>query len=344
MMIKSSLVAIALLTCLTTVAIAQTPPKPDRNTAIQKDPTISQVGKALRLGDYSGAIKQFQQAQAKAKAKCDKRGYEIAITAAQTTQKKFPERKTAKQQEQAFKFYSKEFERLTIQDPQCGIASLRNLDTRPVANPRFSLTIHPIFQSLLPRLYQRTKVPVRLPTYIPDLTDKLSGENAIAQATPIPYSLNFNIPYSLNFNTQKKMVATLTSVTGNEYVIVLGNRPKCEGAYSCKLGSLSANKLTPQALSLEQAFQQAARFVNNPLFTGERRSPDKMGPVTLSNDIKGYFIPWVLSDRYTEAKVIWEQDGVRYSVGLQQGDKDSLIKMANSAIKPPLAPWLDENL
>lgn len=338
MMTRPLLLAIALSWCLTTVATAQPLVKPDRTTAIQKDPTVSQVGKALRLGDYDRAIQQFRQAQAKAKDKCDKRGYALAITAAQTAKKKFPERKTVKQQEQAFRFYSQEFERLTIQDPQCGIASLRNLDTRRVVNPRYSLTVHPLFQSLLPTLYQRTKVPVRLPTYIPTTSaDRpLSSESAIAQAAPIPYSLNLNPP--------KKMVATLASATGNEYVIVLGNRPKCEGQFSCKLGSLSATRLSPKAQPLQRVVQQAAKFINNPLFAGERRSPDALGPVTLSHNIKGYFIPWVLSDRYTEAKIIWEQDGIRYSVGLQQGDKDSLLKMANSAIKPPLAPWLDENL
>jgi hypothetical protein len=338
MLLRPSLIAIALSSCLTTVAIAQTPPKPDRTTTIQKNPTLSQVAKALRLGDYDRAVQLFQQAQTKAKEKCDKRGYAIAITAAQTTKKKFPERKTVKQQEQAFRFYGQEFERLTIQDTQCGIASLRNLDTRRAVNPRYSLTVHPIFQSLLPTLYQRTKVPVRLPTYIPalDADRPLSSESAIAQSSPVPFSLNLN--------PQQKLVATLASATGNEYVIVLGNRPQCEGQFSCKLGSLSATRLTPKSLPLQRVLQQAIKFVNNPLFSGERRSPDEMGPVTLSNNIQGYFIPWVLSDRYTEAKIIWEQDGIRYSIGMQQGDKDSLIKMANSAIKPPLAPWLDDTL
>lgn len=311
---RPSLVAIALTLCFTTVAVAQTSVKRDRNAAIQSDPTLSQVGKALRVGEYDRAIQQFQQASAKAKDKCAKRGYALSIAAARTTKQKFPTRKTAKQQEQAFRFYTQEFERLTIQDPACGIPSLQGMDTsRRAANPKFSLTIHPLFQNLLPTLYQRTKVPVRLPIYIP------------------------------NLKTEKPLVATLSSATGNEYAIVLGSRSNCQGQNSCKLGSLSATKLTAKALSLQKTFQQAASFVNDPLFNGERRSPDQMGPVTLSNNVKGYFIPWVFSDRYTEAKIIWEQDGVRYSIGLQQGDKDTLIKMANSAIKPPLAPWLSDS-
>lgn len=340
MMTRRFLIAIALTLGLTTVAVAQTPMKRDRNAVIQTDPTLSQVGKALRLGDYDRAIQQFQQARAKTKDKCANRGYTLSIAAAQATKKKFPERKTAKQQEQAFRFYTQEFERLTIQDKTCGAPSLQAADVaRRAANPKFSLTIHPIFQTLLSTLYQRTKIPVRLPTYIPGLNAEksLSKESTIAQSS-------LQNPYSANLKAEKPMVATLASATGNEYVIILGNRPNCQGQNSCKRGSLSATKLTPQALSLDQAFQQAAKFVNNPLFTGERRSSDAMGPVILSNNLKGYFIPWVLSDRYTEAKIIWEQDGVRYSIGIQQGDKESLIKMANSAIKPPLAPWLDENL
>lgn len=341
MMLRQSLVAIALTCSLTTVAAAQTPAKPDRKAAIQTDPTLSQVGKALRLGDYDRAIKQFQQAKAKTQDKCANRGYTLSITAAQATKKKFPERKTAKQQEQAFRFYTQEFERLTIQDPACGIPSLREADTSYRAtNPKFSLTIHPVFQSLLSTLYQQTKIPVRLPTYIPSLNadKRVPGESTIATSSA-------NNPYLANLKAEKPLIATLASATANEYTIVLGNRPNCQGQNSCKRGSLSATKLTPQAISLDTTFQQAANFVNNPLFNqAGRRSPDAMGPVTLSNNLKGYFIPWVLSDHYTEAKIIWEQDSVRYSVGLQQGDKDSLIKMANSAIKPPLAPWLDENL
>jgi hypothetical protein len=340
MMTRQSLVAIALTCCLTTAATAQTPTKLDRKAAIQTDPTLSQVGKALRLGDYDRAIKQFQQAKAKTKDKCTNRGYTLSIAAAQATKKKFSERKTTKQQEQAFRFYTQEFERLTIQDPVCGIPSLRAADTsRRATNPKFSLTIHPVFQSLLSTLYQRTKIPVRLPTYIPGLNAEklLSSESTIAASSA-------NNPYLTNLKAEKPLLATLASATANEYTIVLGNRPNCQGQNSCKRGSLSATKLTPQAISLDKTFQQAANFVNNPLFNKEgRRSSDEMGPVTLSNNLKGYFIPWVLSDHYTEAKIIWEQDGVRYSVGIQQGDKDSLIKMANSAIKPPLAPWLDES-
>ncbi len=339
MMIRQSLVAIACTCCLTTVVTAQTPAKPDRKAAIQMDPTLSQVGKALRLGDYDRAIQQFQQAKAKTKDKCASRGYVLSIAAAETTKKKFPERKTAKQQEQAFKFYTQEFERLTIQDPACGVPSLQQAEaSRRAANPKFSLTIHPLFQNLLSTLYKQTKIPVRLPTYIPNpnAENSLSGEGTIVQASA-------SASYMPNLKAKKTLIATLSSATANEYTIVLGNRPNCQGQNSCKLGSLSATKLTPKTISLQRAFQQAASFVNNPLFTGERRSPDAIGPVTLSTNIKGYFIPWVLSDRYTEAKIIWEQDGIRYSIGIQQGDKESLIKMANSAIKPPLAPWLDES-
>lgn len=58
-----------------------------------------------------------------------------------------------------------------------------------------------------------------------------------------------------------------------------------------------------------------------------------MGRVTLANGIKGYFIPYVCGANCDDSKVIWEQNGYRYLVGLKRGDKKTVIEMANSAIK-----------
>ncbi|NJP12187.1 MAG: hypothetical protein HC866_24240 [Leptolyngbyaceae cyanobacterium RU_5_1] len=292
------------------IALAANPSRSDRRT--QPPAQQSQISKILRQGDYDSAIRHFQKAKAKLKDKCAIRGVDLSVAAAQATKKRFPVRKTKLQQEQAFQFYSQQFDRLAFADKLCGVQAQQpsNLSGRPTNSKPVSTTAKTIFQAILPKLYQRTKIPVRLPTYIP--------ENGSPQMPS----------------------ANLTSVSANNYAIILGTDPECVGEHFCRVGTITASKLSASAISLEKDYRQAARFINNSLITEERRSPDVMGPVTLARNLKGYFIPWILADDYTDAKITWDEAGVRYSVAIRRGDKESLIKMANSAIKPPMAPWL----
>lgn len=61
-----------------------------------------------------------------------------------------------------------------------------------------------------------------------------------------------------------------------------------------------------------------------------------MGNVTLANGIKAYFIPWTAGANCTDALVLWEQQGYRYTVGLKCANKRDVLDMAGSMVKVPL--------
>jgi hypothetical protein len=57
-----------------------------------------------------------------------------------------------------------------------------------------------------------------------------------------------------------------------------------------------------------------------------------MGWVVLANGLTAYFIPYVCGANCDDSKVIWEQNGYRYLVGLKAEKKKTVVEMANSAI------------
>jgi hypothetical protein len=73
---------------------------------------------------------------------------------------------------------------------------------------------HSVFQTILPKLKQRTQVPVILPKYIPDA----DGENPI--------------------------YAIIETATKNKYEILLGYSPDCSGGTACRLGIVTGETIT----------------------------------------------------------------------------------------------------
>lgn len=135
-----------------------------------------------------------------------------------------------------------------------------------------------IFDSILPQL-QKTKVPLRLPTYL-----------AIEEETTPLYAI-------------------VEKVTSNRYTIQLAFDPDCEGGGACSFGSLTG--------------ENAKRKI--PVLKGNQ--------VNLSEDITGYFKDAKCGSSCSDSTLTWEQEGFRYTVGLKAGKKETLIKIANSAIE-----------
>lgn len=71
-------------------------------------------------------------------------------------------------------------------------------------------SLHPTFSSILPRLKAQTKLPIHLPTYIPES----DGSNPV--------------------------YALLESATASEYQIMLAFTENCTGGTACRLGHISA--------------------------------------------------------------------------------------------------------
>ncbi|GAP99622.1 hypothetical protein [Leptolyngbya sp. NIES-2104] len=150
-----------------------------------------------------------------------------------------------------------------------------------------------IFESILEPL-RRTKIPLRLPTQI-----------------------SLKLPIH----------AVLWNASSQSYQIALTTRPDCRSNY-CRNGLISAEKLLSNTPSIKSEYA----FLNDPAFRPIERSPDPFGSISLASGIQGFFVPWVLGANYSDAKVIWEQSGYRYTVSLKKGDRQTLIDMANSAI------------
>jgi hypothetical protein len=156
---------------------------------------------------------------------------------------------------------------------------------------------HQIFRPVLSGLKAKTRVPLMLPTYIPQ--------------------------------EDYPLYITVNAATPTQYELTIGAVENCSGGNYCRYGTISGQKLTPSTPSVAQEYA----FLNDPSYKPTERSPEKMGRVVLANGIKGYFIPYVCGANCDDSKVIWEQKGYRYLVGLKRGDKKAVVQMANSAIK-----------
>lgn len=110
------------------------------------------------------------------------------------------------------------------------------------------------------------------------------------------------------------------------YQVTLGYTPDCSGGNACRLGTLSGG------IKPRQSLEDTYAFMRDPNFKG-RRSQEVMAPVNLSRGIQGWFIPWLCGANCNDAKVVWEENIYRYSMGIKLGDRASLVKMANSAIE-----------
>ncbi len=156
---------------------------------------------------------------------------------------------------------------------------------------------HQIFRPALSQLQAKTRVPLVLPTYVPQED------------------------YSLH--------VTINTAESERYELTIGATEDCSGGNYCRYGTVSGQRITSSTPSIEEEYA----FLNDPQYQPSERSPEKMGRVTLVNGIKGYFIPYVCGANCDDSKMIWEQNGYRYLVGLKSEKKRTVVEMANSAIK-----------
>jgi len=55
--------------------------------------------------------------------------------------------------------------------------------------------------------------------------------------------------------------------------------------------------------------------------------------IPLAQKITGYFTDYTCKARCSDARLIWDQDGYRYALGIEAGKLETLVKLANSAIE-----------
>lgn len=108
--------------------------------------------------------------------------------------------------------------------------------------------------------------------------------------------------------TPNQVFAILEKSTPKHYQIMLAFAEDCRGGNACRMGSISGEEGIPKTTSIEPEI------------------------VNLSENIKAYFIPSKCGANCSDATLIWSQGEYFYTVAIKAGNKDTLIKIANSAI------------
>jgi hypothetical protein len=155
-------------------------------------------------------------------------------------------------------------------------------------------TVLPIFQNSVKQLQGQTQIPIVLPTEIP--------HSAI-------------------------IYAHLDSSDSSSYLISLNNTADCQGETYCSFGNVYAQRVYQDTPSIQSELADSSD--SHPT----SKSPETAGEVQLAHGITGFFSPYACYAYCTTSDLLWEQNGVRYSVSLRLGSKAALVAMANSAIE-----------
>jgi hypothetical protein len=129
---------------------------------------------------------------------------------------------------------------------------------------------------------------------------------SLTQKTAVPPRLPSFIPFA---QKKSRIYPILKSADQSGYDIELGWTGDCNGGNACHYGTVRGS---------------SSELVEN---DGPRV------PVKLDRNIEGYFIESTCDVHCDDAAVGWTEGNYHYSISLKAGKKDTLIKMANSAIQ-----------
>jgi hypothetical protein len=94
------------------------------------------------------------------------------------------------------------------------------------------------------------------------------------------------------------------------YVLMIGLASDCDGGNWCRYGSVSGERIA-----------------------GAEAAPDGT-PVPLAEGITGHFVDAECGAVCSDSRLWWEEDGVRYSVGVKAARAETLVPIARSALGP----------
>jgi len=136
-----------------------------------------------------------------------------------------------------------------------------------------------IFAPILRELKQSTSVPVRLPDHLPDL-----GQG------------------------QEPLYAVLEFARPAGYSVILAFTPDCNGASVCRVGTLSARRVTKGRIA-----------------RGKR--------VTLAGGVAGAYREGGCGAGCSDSVVTWRDGTVEYSAGVKAGSETDVVKLANAILQ-----------
>jgi hypothetical protein len=129
----------------------------------------------------------------------------------------------------------------------------------------------------------------------------------LLQKTSVPLRLPEYVPYSDDKET--KLYSILKVAEPERYSIELTWLQDCDGGNACHVGYVGASK-TP--------------------FPSERK---RRVPVSLAGGIGGFFVGFDCGAHCDDASLDWKEGDYYYGISLKAADKNTLVRMANSAIE-----------
>jgi hypothetical protein len=166
--------------------------------------------------------------------------------------------------------------------------------------------VPPVFQTVAAEVQAASSIPVLLPTQIP--------EAVLREPAP----------------GQTDAFYTSSEVADRGgYEINLDATDQCYGAGYCNFGVLGAIRLTADTPTVDEEYS----FYLDPEYQPMMRSEEPITTVNLSGGLTGTFIPWVCGANCNAAKIFWEEQGIRYFVGIRSGRMRDVVAIVNSMIE-----------
>jgi hypothetical protein len=160
----------------------------------------------------------------------------------------------------------------------------------------------------------------------------------VSAGSDIPMLLPLSLPAEalreIPAGQETPFFTSIDLLQSSAYEANLDVTPDCEGAGYCTFGILGAERITADTESVDERYA----FYLDPDYQPVRRSEEPISEVQLAGGMTGIFIPWVCGANCNTAKVYWEQDGIRYYVGIRMADKATVVAIANSMIENQLRP------
>jgi hypothetical protein len=127
---------------------------------------------------------------------------------------------------------------------------------------------------------------------------------ALKYDTKVPILLPTYVPKSEKPN---QVFAILKKSTPTQYEIILGSTENCFSDEACRLGSISGKEDTSELITWLQV-------------------------INLNETTTAYFKPSKCTDICSDATLTWSQGKYLYTFAIKDGNQETLIKIANSAI------------
>jgi hypothetical protein len=158
----------------------------------------------------------------------------------------------------------------------------------------------------------------------------------VSEASSIPVLIPPSLPREAlrSPDAEIPLYTSIDLAEQNAYEINFDAKPDCYGAGYCTFGLMGAERITADTESVDERYA----FYLDPDYQPVRRSEEPISEVQLAGGMTGIFIPWVCGANCNTAKVYWEQDGIRYYVGIRMADKATVVAIANSMIENQLRP------